>query len=257
MNLAEHYTKVGIYYNTTTQAWIDTYRRTQSFRFHQFLDEHDNILYKKIFKKPGSYLDAGCGDFSFSLKASKNNKNINITGVTLSQKQVDIAASKCTDRCIISLQNFENLDFRDNSFDGCYFIESFSHALNKEKVCKEIRRVVKPGGHIYILDLNLHSKAKKDKTYWGWYNIFFFLPIKYRQSLQLFERFFLIDKTTTNLRNYRKDLYRKIRPNINFEDCECTFLDKKTLTEYGKYHTQQSKYNLPVVWSEFIMVNRK
>lgn len=257
MNTVNHYANVSKYYDISTQAWIDTYRRTQSFRFHQYLDEHDNILQRKIFKRDGLFLDAGCGDFSFSIKASKRVKNTSIYGVTLSQKQIELASPRCTKNCKVSLQNFESLDFKDNFFDGCYFLESFSHALNKEKVCKEIQRVVKNNGHIYILDLNLSSKARKDKTYQGWYNIFFFLPIKYRDSLQLFEKYFIIKETSTNLRNCRKELYRKLRPNVNFENCECTYLNSSQSTEYGKYHLLQNKHNLPVVWSEFTLINQK
>lgn len=257
MNFYNHYNNIGAYYDRSTDAWIKSYRRTQSFRFHQFLDEHDNILQKKIFTNPGRYLDAGCGDFSFSIKASRKYKDIDIYGITLSQGQVDIASPSCGRRCNISLQNFESMSFEDNFFDSCYFIESFSHALNKEKVCKEIRRVVKKGGKIYILDLNLHPKARRDKTYWGWYNIFYFLPIKYRDSLSLFEKYFLIDKTSTHLPNLRKNLYKKLRPNVNFEKCECTYLNSTQLTDYGVHHNEQNKFNLPVVWSEFIMTNQK
>jgi ubiquinone/menaquinone biosynthesis C-methylase UbiE len=258
MNSTDHYRKIGDYYNRTTEAWIETYRRTQSFRFDQYLDKHDEILESKIFfKKDGIYLDAGCGDFSFSQKICKKNKKIKIFGVTLSDKQVEIAKPRCLENCNIFKQNFETLDFLDNSFDGCFFVESFSHAINKEKVCKEIKRVVKNNGRIYILDLNLEKDVRKDKIYWGWYNIFYFLPIKYRKSLKIFEKYFIISKTSTNIKNYRKDFYKKLRPNVNFMNCECTYNNSDSLTEYGKYHNLQNTYNLPVVWSEFSMINQK
>jgi len=253
-----HYKNISDYYNRTTDAWIETYRRTQSFRFHQYLEAHDKILESKIFnKKGGVYLDAGCGDFSFSQKICKRNKHIKIVGLTLSEKQIKIAKDKCTSNCTIINQNFESIKYPDNSFDGCFFIESFSHALNKEKVCSEIKRVVKNNGMIYILDLNLDSNAKKDKVYWGWYKIFYFLPIKYKNSLKIFKKYFIINKSSTDLINYRKEFYKKIRKNVNFENCECTFLNSDKKTTYGEYHFMQSTYNLPVVWSEFIMTNNK
>jgi ubiquinone/menaquinone biosynthesis C-methylase UbiE len=257
MKNKEHLAGIKDYYNKSTQAWIDSYRRTQSFRFHQFLEEHDNILKSKIFKQGSVYLDAGCGDFSFSIKMAKQNKKIQIHGVTISDKQIKLAKLKCTKNSFITLQNFEKLNFPDNTFDGCYFLESFSHSLNKDKACKEIRRVVKPGGYLYILDLNIQDKVRKDKTYWGWYNIFYYLPISYYQSLKLFKRYFTIQESSTNLRNYRKDLYKRLRSNVNFNNCECTYTDNKSVTDYGVHHSDQAKFNLPVVWSEFIMVNNK
>lgn len=257
MNFKNHYTNVKNYYNKSTEAWIETYRRTQSFRFNQFLDEHDNILKEKIFKKPGLYLDAGCGDFSFSKKICKKDKKIKIIGVTVSEKQVEIAKVGCPYNCSVNLDNFENLSFKDNTFDGCFFIESFSHSLNKDKTCKEIQRVVKNNGFIYILDLNVRNNCTKNKVYWGWYNIFYFLPIKYQQSLKLFKKYFKILQTSTDLTNYRKFLYRKLRTNVDFDNCECTYLNTTTPTVYGLHHLQQNTFNLPVVWSEFIMQNNK
>lgn len=53
-----------------------------------------------------------------------------------------------------SEESSEELRFEDQSFDRVISINSFHHYNNQEKVISEIRRVLKPGGKVYILDWN-------------------------------------------------------------------------------------------------------
>jgi SAM-dependent methyltransferase len=51
----------------------------------------------------------------------------------------------------------DKLDFPDNSFDiiTCFFV--LHHILDLDKIMKEIRRVLKPGGYILILEHDNHD----------------------------------------------------------------------------------------------------
>ena len=50
----------------------------------------------------------------------------------------------------IMKMNAEKLQFKDNSFDFIISINSFEHFGNVEQCVKEIKRVLKKGGHFYI-----------------------------------------------------------------------------------------------------------
>lgn len=261
--IKDHYKKIKDYYNSSTVNWINTYRRVESFRFSPFLKRHDEILYDKIFSKKGSIvLDAGCGDFSLSLSFLNKNKEIFIHGVTLSEAQKKIAdrnIKKCKleSRARVTVQNFNNLNFNSNYFDVIYFIESFSHSAHKEKTISEIYRVLKPGGSCYILDLNLNSEINFKKqiknNYLKWYSLFYFVPIKYSSLKSKLNKKFKLVYSNTNLTNYRKCFYKLLRQNVDFEKCENYYKNSNVMTDYGKSHKGQENYELPVVWSEFLL----
>ncbi len=258
-----HYKKISEYYDKSTQNWIDTYRRVESFRFSPFLKKHDEILYNKIFTKPnGMVLDAGCGDFSLSLSFLEKNKNIFIHGVTLSEVQKKISnnnikKTKNKHRASVTVQNFNKLSFKNNYFDTVYFIESFSHSIDKEKTVDELFRILKPGGLCYILDLNLNSEKKYkkiiDNNYKKWYNLFYFAPVEYGFLKQIISKKFEILYSNTGLVNYRKNFYKKLRQNVDFEKCENYYKGSNIMTDYGKSHKGQENFELPVVWSEVLL----
>ncbi|MDL2363527.1 MAG: methyltransferase domain-containing protein [Patescibacteria group bacterium] len=57
-------------------------------------------------------------------------------------------------------------EYKDNSMDVVYVIEALCHAANKEKVIREVFRVLKSGGHFIVIDgyysdtLTEHSEAE-------------------------------------------------------------------------------------------------
>lgn len=66
----------------------------------------------------------------------------------------------------ILVKDMENLDFEDNSFDIVHCVNALDHTINAEKAVKELIRVCKSGGWVYIdCSLNQHSVRGK-KHYW-------------------------------------------------------------------------------------------
>ncbi|MSU03775.1 MAG: methyltransferase domain-containing protein [Pedosphaera sp.] len=83
-------------------------------------------------------------------------RNVEITGIDLSEKMLDIAKKRAAD---LNLKNVKllkmdatKLDFPDQSFDrvfAAYFISTVSDPVS---VVKEMKRVCKPGGYIVFLN---------------------------------------------------------------------------------------------------------
>lgn len=105
--------------------------------------------------KPEKVLDVGCGIGGTSrYLARMYGEGTSVTGITLSQNQVDRATALAKDRGLNNA-NFQvmdalAMDFPDNSFDVVWACESGEHMPDKKKYVEEMMRVLKPGGRIVI-----------------------------------------------------------------------------------------------------------
>lgn len=101
-----------------------------------------------------------------------------ITGQILEGVQVDIthcdnhgfdnfwANNKTVPLFPIVVQNMEKLTYADNSFDIVHCVNALDHTVDASSGVKEMIRVCKPGGWVYIdCSLFQHSVRKK-KHYW-------------------------------------------------------------------------------------------
>lgn len=100
-------------------------------------------------------LDAGCGVGGTSVYLAKN-YNLSTEGITLSDKQVGTAQKNADSRglpCHFTNQDYANTSFEDNSFDAAFGLESVSSAFDLTDFLSEMKRVVKPGGRVAMVDL--------------------------------------------------------------------------------------------------------
>jgi tocopherol O-methyltransferase len=101
-------------------------------------------------------LDAGCGIGGSSLFLAKH-YGCEVTGITLSAHQVDVAKINAQKQGLETRVHFEVMDFcethfPDASFDVIWGIESICHAQNKENFAQEAYRLLKKGGRLIIAD---------------------------------------------------------------------------------------------------------
>lgn len=106
-------------------------------------------------KENMNFLDIGCGTGWAIGQVAKAVGNMgSFYGVDLSSGMIEKAKA--------NFQGHENFHFinasseliplDDNLFDSIICTNSFHHYLHPEKAMQEIRRLLKPGGKIYILD---------------------------------------------------------------------------------------------------------
>jgi MPBQ/MSBQ methyltransferase len=105
--------------------------------------------------KPEKVLDVGCGIGGTSrYLANMYGEGTSVTGITLSQAQVDRGTSLAKERGIdnarFQVMDALNMDFPDNSFDVVWACESGEHMPDKKRYVEEMIRVLKPGGRIVI-----------------------------------------------------------------------------------------------------------
>ena len=90
-------------------------------------------------------------------------KKTNVVGIDISPDMLDIAKKKIKKHNIpnksISLMDGEALSFPDNSFNKVVAMYVISVTQNPEKLIKEMKRVCKSNGDIYIVN---HFSSEKD-----------------------------------------------------------------------------------------------
>lgn len=115
----------------------------------------ESVISLMDLKENVNFLDIGCGTGRALLLASElvNNKGL-FYGVDLSSQMLAKAEEnfKVYDNFHFIKANAESIPLEDNYFDLIMCTNSFHHYLNPVKALKEMYRILKPGGKVYILD---------------------------------------------------------------------------------------------------------
>jgi len=95
-------------------------------------------------------LDMGCGDGRFLEKLQKIQTHIKLYGVDISENMILTGRKRKIESCSFLVGDAESLPYGDNSMDRIYCLNSFHHYPNPQKVARELKRVLKPGGLLII-----------------------------------------------------------------------------------------------------------
>lgn len=107
-------------------------------------------IFKKYIKEGDKIIDVGCGNGR--LMELFKGENINYTGVDISDQLINLAREKYPDNNFTIADNL-NLPFSDNNFDKVFSI-AVLHTIPsnelREKAVAELKRILKPGGLLFI-----------------------------------------------------------------------------------------------------------
>lgn len=112
-------------------------------------------------------LDAGCGPGTTAIGMAER-FGARVTGVTVSQFEVDraterAAASAVGDRVRFEYGDFMALTYPDGAFDAVLALESLQNAPDLAQVLDELHRVLRPGGRLSLSDFSLESAGPPDR----------------------------------------------------------------------------------------------
>jgi demethylmenaquinone methyltransferase/2-methoxy-6-polyprenyl-1,4-benzoquinol methylase len=123
-------------------------------------------------KQPIEVLDVATGTADFAIAVSKKAaKGSHVTGIDLSEGMLEVGKVKCKGLPIdLAVGDAENLQFNDDSFDRVCVAFGVRNFENLMKGLEEMRRVLKPGGKLVILELS-YPKNKLIFSFYKFYSL--------------------------------------------------------------------------------------
>lgn len=204
MQANEYHKKIEQYYNSTENAYKDSWDLNNSLAIHygywdkkvksfpQSLQRMNEVMMEEAaITADDKVLDAGCGVGGSSIFLATKSC-CKVTGITLSERQAQHAKINAQQKQVEKLVDFKLMDyaatdFPDKSFDVIWGCESICYADNKEQFIKEAFRLLKPGGRLVVADGFVTEFANNDHPtirQWldGW-------QVNYLESSQRFQQF--------------------------------------------------------------------
>ena len=107
---------------------------------------------------PKTLLDIATGTGDFAILAAKMLKPEKLIGADISEGMMEIGRQKVKAEGLDSIVSFEkedclNLSYADGTFDAVTAAFGIRNFANLDKGLKEMQRVLKPGGHLSIVEL--------------------------------------------------------------------------------------------------------
>ena len=133
-----------------------------------------------MLKGSENVLDIGCGGGAALARVAESITTGHLTGVDYSPVSVKLSSMNNAElieqgKMEIVEGSVEELPFADDSFDFIYTVESFYFWKNTDKSLKEVRRVLRSGGHFLIIadvygDAELSESSIRDIAKYDLFN---------------------------------------------------------------------------------------
>lgn len=143
------------------EQWAFTYDRSLLNRF-LFLPSYRLFLeelyaWRGISDTPFDLLDVGCGTGTLGAMLAASPMRARVVGLDYAPSMCKVATEKIRsrklgDRLHYLAADSEHLPFADASFDVVTCSNSFHHYPHQQQVIHEMRRVLRPGGRLMLID---------------------------------------------------------------------------------------------------------
>ncbi|MBV8571758.1 MAG: ArsR family transcriptional regulator [Acidobacteriaceae bacterium] len=111
--------------------------------------------------------DLGAGEGTFSQLLARRARRV--IAIDSSPKMVEIAERLAREHGLTNVEfrvgDMESVPVPDSEVDLAFFSQSLHHSLHPERAVMEAYRILRPGGHIAILDLLRHNFEKARELY--------------------------------------------------------------------------------------------
>lgn len=105
--------------------------------------------------KPGSILDLATGSGDLAMEIARKCPEAKITGADFCEPMLEVARKRNVPGLELMVADAMNLPFADASFDVVTVAFGLRNMASWPDAAKEMARVIKPGGHMVILDFSL------------------------------------------------------------------------------------------------------
>jgi cyclopropane fatty-acyl-phospholipid synthase-like methyltransferase len=266
MQLTEYHKKIIEYYKDTENAYKDSWDLNNSFSIHygywddkvssfprSLLRMNEVMMEAAAIKESDKILDAGCGVGGSSIFLASI-IGCRVTGITLSERQVEQAAANAKQKGVENLVDFKVMDycatdFPDATFDIIWGCESICYAEDKQRFVLEAYRLLKPGGRIVVADGFVTMSEYNDRRVirkWldGW-------QVKSLESSKRFNNLLQLEGfQNVEYRNISKQVAHSSRRLVKYYFLAKLYLWWKTLT-FSNRSTAMQRKNIIACWHQY------
>ncbi len=126
---------------------------------------------------PKQILDIAAGTADMCIKSYEYLNPDHVTGVDISEQmlemgRVKVSKAKLSDKIALQVQDVSALTFSDGSFDAATIAFGIRNFEKLDQSLQQINRVLRPGGHLLILEMNEPEKGLLYKGYQLYTKIF-------------------------------------------------------------------------------------
>jgi 2-polyprenyl-3-methyl-5-hydroxy-6-metoxy-1,4-benzoquinol methylase len=136
----------------------------QEEKSYMFMPRLEWVNKSAIYGEDRRLLDIGCGDGEFLSYAKKSGWKV--CGVEISKEGYDLSVKKGIE---VYNEELKKISFDDNFFHAITLWDVLEHYISPRDELREIYRILKPGGMVFISTPN-HKKAKVLGRNWLGYN---------------------------------------------------------------------------------------
>jgi demethylmenaquinone methyltransferase/2-methoxy-6-polyprenyl-1,4-benzoquinol methylase len=133
---------------------------------------------------PKSILDIAAGTADMCIKAFQYLQPNQVIGIDISAQMIEVGKLKVakaglSDKILLQVEDCSSLSFEEKSFDAATIAFGIRNFEKLNESIQQIHRVLKPNGHLLILEMNEPKKAYMIKAYQLYTQIFVKLTAKY------------------------------------------------------------------------------
>jgi len=137
--------------------YVHGYSEREALRLSEQAETLETLLHHDTIYPPGAkVLEAGCGIGAQTVILAKNNPDAKITSVDISPESLEKAREKVERNGIKNVRFLQadifSLPFEDSSFDHVFVCFVLEHLQNPEKIMRNLRKTLKPGGTITVIE---------------------------------------------------------------------------------------------------------